>query len=1581
VTLDELGESLDSSYDTIPKYRERLMALSGVDILDNAGEFRSTYDIISDLADKWQELSSTEQAAVTTMIAGVRQQNVFSSLIQEFGEAEKVMSTIDDSGGAMSSAYEIYSSSIEAAINRIDTAFQKLSSDTLDSNFASGIIDAGAGILTLLDSVIEKIGVLPTLLGSIGAILGANGKGILQYTGGGVFSASSYVGGGIFSSATSQSLAEINKLVASGAGVEKISAAISTLPGPIAEIANGLDGTPQTLKSAQIAAKGLGSSFNAAAIGAKALNIAINVGLMLAISAAIKGVEALINMQSNAAEKAADLASETKSKADDQISELNTLDDLIDRYEELKSAETIDASGRSEIRDIQEQINALVGGEATGRDLVNGKLDEELSKLQAIALQKAKDAQDSLVASRTAAKEAAATAIGSENFLLKGFDYAGKRDKAAEKIINALDLGPGIGAHLGMGGLLTTISAGTGAEDSVANLQKMLSALKADGDYDWANSTLFSTLNTQLQTYQSLMTEVDTSEQAVIENSARISALTLLQNGTVVDSTESYVSYRQAVIDATMADKTHAGSLEDVTSAVDDLLATDFPDYAGVVSAAIATYTGNALTSSTAITTLVSKSSALSDALKQQAEDGYLSADSLSALSEAGLDYNDFIDKSNESYSININKLQESLIADAELEKAMLQIRKATDLKTLADMESADVTSEQINAVKAQIAQYDELEAQLESITSSMTAYKAAVDTANASANYDYAAGTMLGTITDGLESGRIATDEFKAAMSYFTDGSFGDALTQDSIPALQSFFDTISQYTQGGAAGLNAATDAFQKAGLLDAQGNFLPGTTLTDVAGALGDNVGTEFARSLLESYKDYGFDIDIESMMSQEDWDAVTKQVTTTADSYVSAYDKINQLYSDIQNTTDATEKSRLSDQIKNITDSLSSDELTAVINNLQTLQDSGKADVQPQIDTLNNLKTLKSEIDSTVTTTLTVDDRASAIIAAVKLVYDSIPRNITTTITAIQQGEIGSGFGESTSGTGFGYDPNAISDVSGNANAGGQWGSGSGGKTLVGELGRELVVNPYTNRWYTVGDRGAQFVDLPKDAIVFNHIQTEGILGNGSIVGRGKSLVSGNAAASIVSGGIGEIHGGSYKEPTRYSPKKVVETEATLSELYEKENKLLEHQVNLLEDMINLHATGSDEWFSQQQNIIDTYKKSAELAEAEYWRLHALSNGVITDDMQSLMEDLIKYKKEVFDASKEYWEAEKDNAKDTLDYLKSQAQAVIDLKTSYHDLTKSIQAEQREIDSQLKIAAEAYPNLTEAERAAIFSGDDYQALSNQLSAISAEAQEMYTSYLEQIQAVGEDASYELETITDEFERQYELKMGQYNIAKAELGVLKARKNLENVQNERSVAMLVGGLWTWVSDSDNVISAMEDLASAETELADAQSDASFNADTANWEGYISSIDNQIGAIDELVYTMDGLADEIHSLVDSVETQIQTALSASTLSLFSALPNYSGTSTSLFSTTSLQNLWTASVSNAIASAGSSITTSDLIGELLSNMSNYASPSGTSTTNGDVLMWNGNVVASGSDVTMLISMLRSLIPLMPVTS
>lgn len=62
-------------------------------------------------------------------------------------------------------------------------------------------------------------------------------------------------------------------------------------------------------------------------------------------------------------------------------------------------------------------------------------------------------------------------------------------------------------------------------------------------------------------------------------------------------------------------------------------------------------------------------------------------------------------------------------------------------------------------------------------------------------------------------------------------------------------------------------------------------------------------------------------------------------------------------------------------------------------------------------------------------------------------------------------------------------------------------------LVGELGQEMVVDPHTGRYYTVGDHGAEFVDLPKDAIVFNHKQTEALLKHGH-TGRGKAFANGN-----------------------------------------------------------------------------------------------------------------------------------------------------------------------------------------------------------------------------------------------------------------------------------------------------------------------------------------------------------------------------------------------------------------------------------------------------------------------------------------
>lgn len=76
----------------------------------------------------------------------------------------------------------------------------------------------------------------------------------------------------------------------------------------------------------------------------------------------------------------------------------------------------------------------------------------------------------------------------------------------------------------------------------------------------------------------------------------------------------------------------------------------------------------------------------------------------------------------------------------------------------------------------------------------------------------------------------------------------------------------------------------------------------------------------------------------------------------------------------------------------------------------------------------------------------------------------------------------------------------------------------GKTLVGELGPELAV--YDNAYHLLGKDGAEFVNIPDNAIIFNHKQTEGII-NGQAGVRGKTKNGGPAFATGTDAAIAAI----------------------------------------------------------------------------------------------------------------------------------------------------------------------------------------------------------------------------------------------------------------------------------------------------------------------------------------------------------------------------------------------------------------------------------------------------------------------------
>lgn len=89
-------------------------------------------------------------------------------------------------------------------------------------------------------------------------------------------------------------------------------------------------------------------------------------------------------------------------------------------------------------------------------------------------------------------------------------------------------------------------------------------------------------------------------------------------------------------------------------------------------------------------------------------------------------------------------------------------------------------------------------------------------------------------------------------------------------------------------------------------------------------------------------------------------------------------------------------------------------------------------------------------------------------------------------------------------------------SGAAFASGTLGASKDETALLGELGNELVVRG--NRFFTVGNNGAEMFNVKKGDIIFNHQQTKDLLDKGCAMGHGVAYAEGNAGRVTMTAGI-------------------------------------------------------------------------------------------------------------------------------------------------------------------------------------------------------------------------------------------------------------------------------------------------------------------------------------------------------------------------------------------------------------------------------------------------------------------------------
>lgn len=152
--LEEEGLDSDGAIESTSKLRSQVLATSGVDILTDTGAYKSTYQILLEIAEVWDQITDDKaRAGLLELLAGKRNSSVIAALLQN---PEDLKAAYEDAMNAEGSALkenERYLDSIQGKIDQFNNAMQTMWNNTLESDMVKGIIELGTALVKALNAV------------------------------------------------------------------------------------------------------------------------------------------------------------------------------------------------------------------------------------------------------------------------------------------------------------------------------------------------------------------------------------------------------------------------------------------------------------------------------------------------------------------------------------------------------------------------------------------------------------------------------------------------------------------------------------------------------------------------------------------------------------------------------------------------------------------------------------------------------------------------------------------------------------------------------------------------------------------------------------------------------------------------------------------------------------------------------------------------------------------------------------------------------------------------------------------------------------------------------------------------------------------------------------------------------------------------------------------------------------------------------------------------------------------------------------------------------------------------------------
>lgn len=137
-----------------------------ISLLDEAtGDMRSTFDVLSDIAKDWNNMTDAQQTAISNALAGKTRFDVFAAVMTRFDDAISATTTSMNSFGNAEEENDRYMESMSAKISLLKQQFQELIlGDGGLQSFAKGLLDVGIAILKFANSDIGQVIIKTALL-------------------------------------------------------------------------------------------------------------------------------------------------------------------------------------------------------------------------------------------------------------------------------------------------------------------------------------------------------------------------------------------------------------------------------------------------------------------------------------------------------------------------------------------------------------------------------------------------------------------------------------------------------------------------------------------------------------------------------------------------------------------------------------------------------------------------------------------------------------------------------------------------------------------------------------------------------------------------------------------------------------------------------------------------------------------------------------------------------------------------------------------------------------------------------------------------------------------------------------------------------------------------------------------------------------------------------------------------------------------------------------------------------------------------------------------------------------------------